>query len=738
MHGGLRRLVSFFVSLGLLVTGTPVAWAQGASYEEAKVRLDAAFAEIAQLRELIDRTTFDIEELGFELFFEDAEGITDWVAANIAFQPYAGILRGAEGTLRAGAGNAFDQSFLLANLLNQSGYESRIALGTLDDTQAAELVATTAPAPRRDYTELRERLEDALPGMGWELFFDSEADATRLDETNRFAGALISALGTEGLSLAGSAEDMIADARDYAWVEYRLSEADPWTEAHPAAPFLADAGLEAHERLEDEITAEYLHHVSFQVLNEAFNGEELEVKPVMAPWERPAANAAGVLITYSNVPNTADADLDIPTILADSEYWVPTFMDGMPASGQAFDMEGAMLDPEDAASPMAGVFRTVRGGFMDAVSALSGMGGGEQVDEPLALTAQWIVVTLTAPDGSEKEFRRTVFDRIGDEARAAGSTELTAMTRQEAELRLLSEHRLMLFSGDLPLDYLLDVYFERLLATKPLLERALALEYGVEPEYTVEEVVDSHSELEHLLTMAEFSQGPAGELSWLAEPALLMFSDGLAGTIDDTVVVSSLDIMNNKRRSSAGPELLLRHGVWETLSERDLFGDTQNNTANHGTDFRVVHAGAEAPADLASQARHNLQRDLDNGFAALIPDGSDTWWRVDLATGETLGITADGRGQSMLEYTIMLYDNAFSLMFAVKSFNDCTTASSWEAEVCCLAKAHLNAVFGLGLGHAIGGFGFGGAVLGMAALSFNVTSGVLGTDLTNFVPGGVC
>ena len=740
MQGVRHRLISLLVGFGLVVAGTPAVHAKPATFEEALAALDEAFTELEELRGLIDRTTFDLEDLSFELFFEDAEGIVDWVRDNIAFQPYAGVLRGADGALRAGAGNAMDQALLLANLLNQSGYDARLAVGTIDHDQAAELLAETTAAPERDYTELQEQLEAALPDMGWDRFFGTEAEDGRLSETAEFTDAILDALGTEGLRPGESAdtEDVLEELLSYAWVEYRLSDDDPWLEAHPAAPFLNGADLQAEETLDGTIPDRYVHRVSFQVFNEVFEGKELEVKPVMDAWDQPAAAVAGRMITYANVPNTADGSDDIATLLADSEYWIPTFNDGMPGSAMAFDMEGAMLSPDDAANPMAGVFRSVRGGFMDAVGALSGLGGGEQNDEPLALTAQWIVVTLTAPDGSEKEFRRTVFDRVGPDARAAGSTERGALSREEAELKLFSEHRLMLFSGDLPLDYLLDVYLEKLLDTRPLLERALALEYGVEPEYALEEALDVQSELEHLLTMTEFSQGPAGQLSWFAEPALLMFSDGLAGTPDDAVVRSSLDIMNNPRRSLESPELLVQHGVWETLSERDLFGDTQTNTANHGSVFDVVAPGSEAPDHLPEEARYNLQRDLDSGFAALLPEGSDTWWRVDPATGETLGITADGRGQSMLEYTIMLYDNAFTLMFAMKSFNDCTKLSDVAAEFCCLAKAHLNAVFGIGLGHAIGGFGFGGAVMSMTALSFNVTSGVLGTELTTFVPGEIC
>lgn len=736
-----RRPLSLLVAVGLLLMGTPIRAQAEGSYQAELAQLDESMALIQELRDRIDRTAFDIEALGFELFFAEAEELTEWMRTNIAYQPYAGLLRGAEGTLLARAGNALDQAMLLASLMNQAGYEARIALGKLNDEQAAQLLASTSAAPERDYSELRAAFE-GVAGVDVDAIFDSQPDPNRLAQTEVLSGQLIAALGGHGLDLAAEQPWLLAEAADYAWVEYQLA-GEAWQSAHPAAQFLEGVELEAESRLESSIPEELQHRVRIEVLVESLMGQELKVQSVMPAWERPAANTIGVVIDYSNVPNTAGEYDDIATVIHESEFWVPTFMGGMPEGAQAFDMVGALLSPEDAANPMAGVFRSVRGGFMDAIGALGGLGGGPQ-GEAAALTAQWLVVTLVAPGGKEREFRRTVFDRVGQEARDAGLITTNAMTIEEAQLSLLTEQRLMIFPAALPLDYLLDQFLEQMLASRPLLERAVALRHGVTPAVELEDALAAASPMEQILAMQLFDQGPAGDLSWRPEPGLLLFSDSLAGTPERASIVSRLDIMSNARRTmgSNGAVTALAQGVWETLTERDLYQDLTHNTANFGTDFVVLQPGSRAPTTLTAEARHNLQRDLDLGYAALLPSGAQTWWRVDLATGETLGVTADGRGQSMTEYTIMLYDNAFTLMFAVKSYNDCSKGNpSWEAEACCLAKAHISNIFGLGLGAGVGGLasaGFGGVAGGLIGMAFGLVADIGGADFSNLVPGGVC
>jgi hypothetical protein len=77
------------------------------------------------VRPQIDRSTFDQSELLNGLDFDDNE-IASFVVEEIAFESYAGSLRGAHGTLLARAGNALDQSLLLATLLNEAGFDAVI------------------------------------------------------------------------------------------------------------------------------------------------------------------------------------------------------------------------------------------------------------------------------------------------------------------------------------------------------------------------------------------------------------------------------------------------------------------------------------------------------------------------------------------------------------------------------------------------------------------------------------
>ncbi len=71
------------------------------------------------------------------------EQIFRYVQRRIRYEPYAGSVRGAAGTLRAGAGNAIDQALLLSELLRTSGYQVRLARGRLDWESAVLLTGET-------------------------------------------------------------------------------------------------------------------------------------------------------------------------------------------------------------------------------------------------------------------------------------------------------------------------------------------------------------------------------------------------------------------------------------------------------------------------------------------------------------------------------------------------------------------------------------------------------------------
>ena len=148
----------------------------------AEVRDDAA----AHAMEL-PAADWDVDALASALSF-DPEQAYEFVRDRIGFDPYEGVLRGAEGTLAARAGNALDRALLLAALLDAMGVEHRFALAELDDasvdrvleralaapveplpTPGLELTALDASAiatrATRDYARLREALGDRVDAI---------------------------------------------------------------------------------------------------------------------------------------------------------------------------------------------------------------------------------------------------------------------------------------------------------------------------------------------------------------------------------------------------------------------------------------------------------------------------------------------------------------------------------------------------------------------------------------------
>ncbi len=84
-----------------------------------------------------------IEVLAGDLEY-DVERIFRFVADEVRYEPYDGILRGARGALAGRAGNSLDQALLLAALLDASGVPVRFVDASIDETTAGAVLATTA------------------------------------------------------------------------------------------------------------------------------------------------------------------------------------------------------------------------------------------------------------------------------------------------------------------------------------------------------------------------------------------------------------------------------------------------------------------------------------------------------------------------------------------------------------------------------------------------------------------
>lgn len=751
---GLAWLVSVSLALGPAAPGVAIAQERDPAVARSLERIERFDGQLGRLADALPRGAWDVDELALDLAFEEPEGIAAWVRDRVAYEPYAGLLRGPEGTLLAGAGNTLDQAVLLARLLGDAGFEARVARATLDDEAARALLAAV-PLDRsgaeRGTVEDDDAVWTFLEEMGGErdeveaLLSRSEANVAEMRTSAETAAAeLIAVLDEPGSGEEVVEATLLEEARDYFWVEYALSAEGPWTPLHPAAPEDAawTSELMAEQTLEDDVPAELQHRFRFQAFVERRRGSELEAVPIMAAWERPVANLSGVPLSYASVPDGFASDeaqtMSVQEAIEATTFVLPLFRGDLAEGAQLFDARGNTVPPDAAASPAAGVFQSVGGALGDAVDAV----GGEE--DSVALTAHWLEFTFIEPGGREVTHRRMVLDRLGPDRRAAGEGGGELAEGSEADLlaALQETHSFMVSSGAPPRAFVEARAIEGLRSAMAVLEDTLvASARGEAPSTSPPAESGSARSLPLLQLFRAFEDGAPDEdglRSYRPKPALSIVTTAWDGTRSRT------DVVANPRRSLvAGPAGLprtafaanVRAGTWETMAERAFLGGGENvvdtfsyfrHVADEGIETIAISPGRVGDLDrldVPAETKAAMGEDLARGYAVVAatrtPQAASevAWWRVDATTGETLGRGGDGRGQAA-EYTFkqtLIAGVTISVFWGAAGFGACTGTGGEVG--CCLADAATGFAIGLtggllltwlGASAAVGiGVGFG-------------------------------
>jgi hypothetical protein len=660
------------------------AFAQEGPDAAAWASVTAMRAHLEALAESIDATRLSVEDVSFDLAFEEAGDIVALVRDEIAFEPYDGLLRGAVGTLVSRAGNAFDQSVLLATLLANTGHDVRILRGEVDDDVARALLASVhANAPSTTFGLSGPTGADVLGGIDADaLIARVEAGIVRLTaEVDATTAFLDDSLRRAGIAVADASDEaLLRDARDYAWVEYRVSEAQPWTAAHPAFPTsvmlpAALEHLEASDELVSDIPEELQHRFRFQAFVEQRLGDDLQSVPVMEAWERPVANLLGVSLLYTMIPNGLDESAphaqSMDETLAATTLFTPFFDGSIPDGALMVDLDGNAVDPMAGESAMAGVFQTAGGLFGGAAGLLA---GESDPDAFVTLTRHWLEYTLIAPGGEETTYTRTIVDRIGALHRAEGRVEILAdVTEEDVARSLIATHSFMVTGATITPSYQAKVELEAALANVTYLETFLRDAFDA-PSVPSDATLRAGLPVDHIRFFAasDASSAAEGMRSYRPAPAIVVVQHAPA------LGRSEVDIVANPRRvveivegmtPRLRPDLVMAHGVWDTRVEgiplhgtggerRTTFGAFEAARAD-GIPLRILSPDDREmldAIDVPAATRHAIVDDLEGGFAVIVPQepsqayGHPAWWRVHPVTGETLGRGADGRGQEMTEY----------------------------------------------------------------------------------------
>lgn len=699
-----RSIVSAFSIFALVFVQTAYAadWTNGLSVEEINSRKAAAIAELDEfskvaksLRENIDRTQFDIEELLASLDY-DAERIVEFVETEIFYEPYEGALRGASGTLLGRAGNSLDQSVLLASMLRDAGYQARISQFELDVSAAENLIDSIKIERNlpehvfKDGTSVAGLVEGKFPELAAERDAELAAYKAEVDETFAY---ILDTLNENGIEIGDKnfRTNLISEAQDYFAVEFRETVSEGWQLAHPAAADLFGESFDVpvSQIFEAAVPEALQHQFRFSVHMRANTGADVPTETTLFSWTRPTANLTSVDLEFTIVPLNTDAvrealsalfeqgaftQEDYLRVIAETQnleeqVFVPIW-NGAPAEGAlAFDLNGTVVPLSASMQQASELFRTLGGAVGNAQSALAGLGTDEEFE--VRTESVWIEYAFLEPGNEWEVHEREIYN--SDPVREPWGARADVYT-------LTGAYAFMLSMGEMNKSYLADNYLAQIIAENALIEDII----GTFPEPSLDEMsklavehtnaTNRRHDLLRLHANFDFPFVGPGTRVFKPGPSLTVLSDYL---IAETEVGHSLfghvvDIVRNERSAlrmhgddiAHDPLGSMKAGVWESFIEsqhtRSIaqgFGKQSQTVRSAFVDLKSQFSQRDinrlpVVLDASVSSEHKLKRGELALFSTTGKEKERVWWKVDPKSGSALAIGSGGRGESLTEYII--------------------------------------------------------------------------------------
>jgi transglutaminase-like putative cysteine protease len=643
-------------------------------------------AAIAALRDASQRilastpkSIFDPDQKAGELG-ADVNSLFTFVRDHVREEVYAGVLRGARGTLVSHAGNAWDRSVLLAALLRHHGRDVRFARGRLTPDRATALVTKMFDQARQPVATSPVDVPPSVAARSRDLI-------ASIDARWRSAQSdLIGALNGAGVSLGQNApvtEAMLTEeAADHAWVEYR--EGERWVPLDPTAAAQPGETVTTATETFVEIPQAFQHRVTFRVKVEERRNQALAEREAFI-WATAAGalHGAHVIFTHQIGQTPLGRWRATPVLVVDQQAY----------SALSFTDAGLEVATKASNALVGEASRQVQG--VGRIGEL--FGAPAAPPNPVAisqeLTGVWLDVEFTDPSGRSESVRREILDRIGPVARAQqhaiGTTPLAPLALTSGVPSALTGlHACAVTAGALDP----RVQLERLASLSPAIDDALALQKlsraggaPSEAQPVLRRVVDvlpvllvSTAQGIHFLSQRLASRIPAGAgapLFYEATPRLAIVSLNSADS------VPRVDLRRNAlrivARGVAGQDLVrasLARGVLDGVIEDAMMSQALagvpnaiplstvaflNRARTEGIKIIAVSArGALATLTAQDVARARLWIALERQKQVIVaperaPIASASrfaWWQVDTGTGDTIGVLDSGlRGGQLTE-----------------------------------------------------------------------------------------
>jgi hypothetical protein len=338
-------------------------------------------------------------------------------------------------------------------------------------------------------------------------------------------------------------------------------------------------------------------------------------------------------------------------------------------SQSAFTIQGNI---EAAPSKLGAIGKT--GGAEQGGSIASALGGfgGDEVGP--AATAEWLDYEIRVPGERPEQLRRPVFDLLGPARRASkpagfdGNDDLSKLQRFEA---LFSNTAILFQVSNFTDEFVASLFADRVAANQAELHE---LSRERDPSNLGKRAglllgrLTRWGPLPNLVLWRSLLAGESAD-TFPDRPNILNFRvSRTISNADKPVSRLLVDMASNRTRTRWGAEgnpfdLRLRQGVADTVAEMLALGNdlkTSGNTASifsrlasEGSRGLLIGAGDLAAAKALPWPEDEAARvaaDVSAGYMVLVPrkavllDGEQhvAWWRVDPASGATIGVMDTG------------------------------------------------------------------------------------------------
>ncbi len=622
-----------------------------------------------------------IDDTAFDLNF-DPETIFRFVADEVRYEPYAGVLRGAKGTLWGRAGNSADKAMLLAAMLESALVDVRFAIGTLDDATAAKVLAASAIDAATAKTQAEKVMSITTPST-------SDVDASALTPEQQEAidkfpqsreailakamelraegvATITDALTDAGVTIAApSAELPDLERTRHVWVQY--ASGTDWLDLDPTLPDAKSGDvLTTAEQTFQELPAELFHNVQFRIISETVSGGT-PTRGDLLTYQATSQELVGVPLTVMHAKPDAlkGIGVTIAAAFGGAMQWVPYLIVGeTPVRGNpmAFKTSGGSNATPDASL----------GGAAGALGGEASNGEGDTI-------AAWLAIDITTPDGQTRHAERAIFDRVAPADRAAGTFDPTALPPIELTpagdpfgdvyLPLMSTTSLAVVGYQVPGDYFAQDFAvsdpRGDLATvahahhfvRTAIEIDQASDIGLrffpnEPNVTgytlIPTQIDASADGRLIATIDMFHQ------AYGAMPL-----DGSAATDNPGVIAGVLGHVAERAIFGELVSVMPTPEGKVFLSVGRVFEEAKKN----GIPLVTLQPGTtSAGIDVSARAANLIKEALDTGFVVIVPqkgvplDGTPYtgWWQVNPETGETFDRMETGGSQDLAEESVLL------------------------------------------------------------------------------------